>query len=168
MSDAEYGGVFGAVPFAVRTSGSWLFRSYAVVGGVVAAFAAVIFLLGVVGLLSSTAGGGGTVALSRAFFVVVAVLVVGPLLAPVLLVARRHRTGYGRPGYDRALGTAGYLFVVGLYVGLVMTIPPEFREPAGGVLAPVVEALYAADPALAALPPVVGAVSVWVAHRHYR
>jgi len=32
----------------------------------------------------------------------------------------------------------------------------------------VAEALYAADPALAALPPLAGAAAMWVAHRYYR
>ncbi|MFB6217798.1 MAG: hypothetical protein ABEH77_01245 [Halobacteriaceae archaeon] len=170
MSGSDgYRGALGAFPYAVRASDSWLFRSYAVVGGLVAAFAAAVFAFGLVGLLGSTAGvTGGTFALSRAFFVVVALLVVAPLVAPVLLVARRHRLGYGRPGYDRALAAAGYLFVVALYAALVVTTPPGLREPPSGVLAPLVRALYAADPALAALPLAVGAASVVIAHRRYR
>lgn len=168
MSDG-YSGVPGAFPFAFRASDSRLFRSYLLVGSAVAALMTVIFLAGLVNVMAATAGaGGGSLTLSRTFVVVVALFVVGPLIAPVLLVARRHRLDYGRPGYDRGLAAAGYLFVVALYLGVVATIPPELQQPASGALAPVVRALYAADPALGAVLPVAAAATILLVHRQYR
>lgn len=165
-----YGGVFGAIPYAFRASSSWLLRSYVVAGGLLAALASVLMVLALVVLLGATAStAGGTLTLSRAFYVVVALSVVGPLLAPILLVARRHRLGRTTGNrYDAALALAGYLFVLALYVGLVISVPARFREPTGGALAPVVEVLYAL-PGLAGLaPPTLAAVSILLVHRALR
>jgi hypothetical protein len=164
-----YGGVLGAVPFAWRHSDSWVFRSYVAVGGLVAAATTAIVALGLVSLLGQTAAAaGGTFTFSRALYLLVGLAVVAPLLAPLLLVARAHRLGHGRPGYDRALGAAGYLVVLALYVALVMTTPPELQERVRGPLAGVVRALYRADPALAGVPLALAAGAVWAVHRRYR
>jgi hypothetical protein len=170
MSDSgTYRGLFGAFPYALRASDSRLLRSYVVVGGVISALVVLIAVTGLVTVMAATAGSaGGTFVLSRAFYLVVMLLVLLPLVAPVLLVARRHRVGFGRAGYDRALAATGYLFVLALYVALVITMPTSFQEPVSGALAPVVNALYEADPLLAAVPLAVGTGTVWAAHRRYR
>lgn len=165
-----YGGVLGAIPYAARASSSWLFRSYALVGGLLAGLTALLMMLALVVLLADTATtAGGTLTLSRAFYVVVALSVVGPLLAPILLVARRHRLGRATGGrYDLALGLAGYLFVAALYVGLVITVPSARREPVGGTFAPVVEPLYALPGISGLVLPVLAAVLIAVVHRLVR
>lgn len=161
-----YEGVFGAFPYAVRTSESLVFRSYAVVGGFVAALVSLLFALGVVVLLGDTGGAsGGSFTFSRAFFVFVGFLTVAPLLAPVLLVARRHRREGTTPGHDARVGAAGYLFLASLYVGMLAVVPAEYREPVAGPHAPVVELLYSLPPAAGALPPVLGVVAIWLAAR---
>jgi ascorbate-specific PTS system EIIC-type component UlaA len=144
-----------------------LFRSYAVVGGLLTLLVTVLFVAAVVGVIAATTGGrGGSLTLSRSFIALVGLLVVAPLLAPVLLVARRHRRGESDgPAYDAALGIAGYLFVLALYVGLVISVPPAQQSIPTGPLAPVVAALYAL-PQLAGLgPPVGAALAIPVVHR---
>jgi len=163
-----YGGVPGAVPYAFRRSESRLFMSYAVVGGLVALGIVVFFGMALVVAVSETLGAaGGTFTFSRAFVLFVGLLVVGPVLAPILLVARRHRRGGSTRAYDRALAASGYLFVPALYLLLVITAPPDLREPAPAALAAVVEWLYALPPVAGVVPPLVAAAVTYLVHRRY-
>jgi uncharacterized membrane protein YuzA (DUF378 family) len=169
MTDGEaggYRGLPGAFPYALRRSDSWLFRSYAVVGGVAAALVALLVALGLVVLLAATASArGGTLTLSRSFYVLVGLAVVAPLVAPVLLAARRHRRGDGDAGYDAAVGAAGYLVLGSLYVGLVATVPESQQADPAGALAPLVRALYDLPPASGAVPPAVATGLLALVHR---
>jgi cytochrome c biogenesis factor len=167
MTD-DYRGVLGAVPYAFRASDSRLFRSYALLGGLLAAATALLFLAAVVVVVAGTAGGGGTLTLSRAFFVLVGLLVVAPLLAPILFVARRRRRrpdARNATAYDAALGAAGYAFVAALYVGLVASVPPGQQSTPTGPLAPVVTALYGLPQPAGLVPPVVTAAAIPLVHR---
>jgi hypothetical protein len=164
--DDAYGGLFGAFPYAIKSSDSWLFRSYAVVGGLAAVLAGLVFLFGVIDLLGDTSvPTSGTVSLTQAFFIVVALAVVVPLLAPVLAVARWHRFGIATRSYDGAMGVAGYVFLASLYVALVISVPPSAQEPTGGVLASVVEFLYALPPWAGLIPMGLAAAAILVVHR---
>lgn len=157
-----YSGLVSAFPYAFRRSDSLLFKSYVAVGGLVAVIVTLLFLFALVVLVAATTGGpGGTFTVSRAFFIVVGLFVVAPVLAPILLVARRHRRGRAKKGYDATLALAGYLLLVSLYVGVVITIPPTQQAAPAGTLAPVVEFLYAL-PALAGLLPPIAAVCVMI------
>ncbi|AQL43232.1 hypothetical protein BV210_11105 [Halorientalis sp. IM1011] len=164
--EKSYGGLFGAYPYAFRRSDSLLFKSYAAIGGLLALLIALLFTFGLIGVIASTTGtAGGVFSFSRAFFIFVGLLVVFPLLAPVLSVARRHRQVGSNARYDAAIASAGYLFVLTLYLALLISTPPEQQQPVSGVYAPVVELFYAL-PALAGLvPPVIGAAAIYVAHR---
>jgi hypothetical protein len=166
MADG-YRGVVGAFPYALRTSESWLFRSYAAVSAVVAAVVALLFGAGVVQLIAATAGvPGGALTLSRAFFVVVGLFVVVPVVAPTLLVARRHRRSEGAtPRYDAALALAGYAFLCSLYVGLLVASPAAFETVPDGPTAPLVAALYALPRPVGLVPPLLGAAGIVLAHR---
>lgn len=161
-----YSGVFGAFPYAFRASESRLFRSYAVLGGLMALLLALLFGGALVALIAQTSGGGGTFTFSRAFLVTVGFAVVAPLVAPVLLVARRHRRADSDPRYDAALAAAGYLFVGALYLAVVVSTPAAQQESVTGPLAPVVTALYGL-PRLASVPILVVATAL-VALAHWR
>jgi hypothetical protein len=167
MADADderaYRGLPGAFPYAVRTSDSWAFRGYAAVAALVTVL--VTLLLGTA-LTVGTAGGSLT--LSRSFYVLVGLLVVIPVLAPVLLVARRHRRVGSDVRYDRRLALAGFGFLVALYVGLVITVPPAQQTPPSGPLAPLIEVLYAVPPLAGLLPPLFAAALIALAHRRWR
>lgn len=165
----DYGGVLGTYPYAFRQSGSRLFRSYAVVGGLVTALVAVLFTFAVVGVVATTSGGGGgTFTFARSFVILVGFLVVFPLMAPVILVARRHRRAGSTVAYDRALAAAGYLFLASLYVGLLPTTPPDLRGAPPGVLAPVIDTLYGLPPAAGVVPPLLAVAAGYLLHRRYR
>jgi hypothetical protein len=181
MADG-YRGLFGAFPYAFRRSDSWTFRSYVVVGGLAAALVSLFVVIGLIVLVANTAGvGGGSLTLSRSFYVVVGLLVVAPMLAPVLLVARRYRRGLARPDrrpsgsrrYDALLAIGGYAFVVSVYVGLVVSMPESWtldgevvrRPPPSGALAPLIAFLYDLPRLAAVLPPAVAAGLIAVIHR---
>lgn len=166
---ADYGGLLGAIRYAFGATDSWLMRSYVVVGTLLVAFVALLFVQGVVVLVGRTVGlSGGTLTLSRAFIVVIGLFVVGPLLAPMVSTARRHRHGAGDRRTDAVQATLGYLIALALYVALVITAPPELRDPADGALGPIVETLYALSPTAAVAPlAFVGLafLAVWLLHR---
>lgn len=164
MTEA-YRGAIGAVPYALRESDSWLFRSYVIVGGLVALLVALLTGLGLIVLLGRTADiPGGSLTLSRTFYILVGLFAFGPLVAPMLLVARRHRREGGNRAYDRWLAVAGYVFILSLYGGLVASVPAEFRSEPSGIAAPIVAGLYALPPELSILVPIAGALTIVVGH----
>lgn len=176
MAD-EYGGLLGAYPYALRRSDSRVFRAYAVLGGLLAAALAVFFTFAIVTTIASTATlTGGTVTFVRSVFILFGFLVVAPLIAPVLFVARHHRRTGNDPRYDAALAAAGVAYLVTLYLGAIASMPPEFeidgrvttRPEPGGATAPVVEALYAMPEALSWTLPLAGAVLIVLVHRRLR
>lgn len=165
-SEAAYGGLIGAIPYAYRTSRSRLVRSYVAVGALMAVLVTVLFVQALVVLIARSVGvTGGTFTFSRAFFVLVAFVVIGPLLAPILSIARRHRVGRPDEWSDRALAALGYLFIATLYVALVISAPPELREPVDGPLAPMVETLYGVPAYAAVIPPAIVGAGMWLVHR---
>jgi hypothetical protein len=176
MSD-DYSGVLGAFPYAFRRSDSLWFRAYAAVGGLLAAALAVFFAFALVVTVASTAGvGDGTATFVRSVFVLLGFLVVAPLVAPVLFVARRHRREGSDARYDAGLAVAGAVYLATLYLGAVASMPPEFvidgevttRPEPSGALAPLVAALYAVPEALSWVVPLAGAAVVYLVHRRLR
>lgn len=167
-ADSGYGGVFGAYPYAFRQSPSRLFQSYVVVGGLAALLIGIMFTMALVTQIAATTGtAGGTFSFVRAFFLFLGFLVVFPLMAPVLLVARRHRRTESTSTYDLSLAASGYLFLFSLFLGLIPTTPPELREDPSGLLAPLV-ALYDLPAFTGAIPPLVALAVGYLLHRRYR
>jgi uncharacterized membrane protein YuzA (DUF378 family) len=169
MADG-YRGLFGAFPYAFRQSRSLVFRTYVLVGALAAFAVTLLFGAGLVVLVAQTAAiEGGSLTLSRAFYIVVGLFVVAPLVAPVLLVARRHRRREGNDTrYDLALSLAGYLFIASLYVGLVITVPPDQQSVPPTAVAPAVETLYALPQLAGVVPPLLASAVIVVAHRLLR
>ena len=78
--------------------------------------------------VASTANlSGGTITFVRSVFILFGFLVVAPLVAPVLFVARHHRRAGGDATYDAGLGAAGVGYLVTLYCGAVASMPAEFE-----------------------------------------
>lgn len=173
-----YRGLFGAFPYAFRRSDSWLFRLYVLFGGALALVLGLAFLVSFAVSIAGSTGlaAGGTTSFVRAFVVLVGFLVVLPLVAPVLFVARRHRRTGSDVRYDRTLAAAGLVFVGSLYFGAIASMPPEFvldgqaisRPPPSGPLAPIVSVLYAVPAVASPAVPALGAAVVYLAHRRYR
>lgn len=165
-----YRGVIGAFPFAFRRSESLVFRTYVLVGALMALLVSVLFGFGLIVLIAQTAViEGGSLTLSRAFYVVVGLFVVAPLVAPVLFVARRHRRSMGvNEHYDLALALAGYLFILSLYVGLVITVPPDQQATPPSLVAPAVSVLYALPQLAGVVPPLLGSGLIVAVHRLLR
>ncbi len=176
MSEA-YAGVLGAYPYAIRVSDSWLFRVYAIVGGVLAGLLVVFFTFALVVTVAATSGlGDGTLTFVRSVFILVGFLVVAPLIAPVLLVARRHRRTGNDSRYDRGLSIAGIIYGITLYLGVVASMPARFeldgdpitRPEPTGLTGPLVASLYAIPEWLAWLLPLIGATIIYLGHRHLK
>jgi uncharacterized membrane protein YuzA (DUF378 family) len=168
-ADTSYDGVLGTYPYAFRRSPSRLLRSYAVLGGVATALVGLVFVSALVQLVANTTGTpGGTFTFVRAFYIVLGLAVVFPLMAPVLLVARRHRRTGSSLAYDRALAAGGYLFLLSLYLSLVVAAPPGLRETPPAVVGPLVEFLYALPPLAGVVPPLVAVAVGYLLHRRYR
>ncbi|MBX0324056.1 hypothetical protein EGH21_13545 [Halomicroarcula sp. F13] len=161
-----YNGLPGAFLYAVRTSESWLFKGYVVLALLLSLAIGLVFVFGLVSILAQTSSvRGGTFTFSRSFFLFVGVLVVAPLLAPVLLVARRHRRSASSVTYDRGLALSALLFVASLYVGLVVSVPPQLQEPTGSA---VVATLYGLPQIAGLVPPLVAVGVMYAVHRLLR
>ncbi|WP_418281662.1 hypothetical protein [Halorubrum sp. DTA98] len=163
----SYRGVFGAIPYAIRNTDSWTMRVYGVVGALSAMFIAVVVTLALVDWMAETAEmDGGIFLFSRSLYVIAGFAAVAPLIAPLLFVARRHRRNDPvADGYDRKLAYTGFLFLVSLYVGMVISAPADLRDPSESVL---VNALYALPSLAGVIPPIVAAGLVFWTHRRLR
>lgn len=166
MADS-YRGVFGAIPYAIRHTDSWTMRVYGVVGALTAGLIATVVTLALVVWMAETADvQGGTFLFSRSLYVVAGFAAVAPLLAPLLFVARRHRRGDPvGPGYDRKMAYGGFLFLLSLYVGMVISAPAELRDPTESA---VVNALYALPQPAGVVPPIAAALVVFGVHYRLR
>ncbi|WP_336024364.1 hypothetical protein [Halobellus salinisoli] len=170
-----YDGVFGAFPYALRSSESRLFKCYVVASALAIGLITLLVGIAVVVLIGQSAAvPGGSLTLSRAFYIVVGLLVVLPAIAPVLIVARRRRRGEeSSTRHEAALSVAGFVFLLSLYLGLVASMPETFaldgetvtRPTPSGAFAPVIAALYAVPPVLSWSVPLAGAALVALAHR---
>ncbi len=173
MADG-YRGVFGAFPYAFREGDSLLFKLYVVFGTLAAAFVGILFTFSLIVWIAETAGSpGGSLTLSRTFIVVVGLFAAGPLIAPVLLVARKHRKGLGyHPRYDTIIALTGVAFLVSLYVAAIISMPESFeldgetieRPPASGISGPLVSVLYALPQPAAIAPPAIMLAGMGLAH----
>lgn len=164
MTEA-YRGAIGAFPYAFSASDSWFFRVYWVVGTLAATIVTLVVGMALVVELGRTAEltRGGLVSFSRSLFVFLGFAAAGPLIAPVLLVARRHRRGTAvHRLYDQAMAACGYLFLGSIYLALVISAPAAFQEP---TTSPVLGALYALHPVVAVVPPVVAFGVMVLTHR---
>jgi len=173
MGDS-YRGVFGAFPYAFRHGDSRIFKLYVVFGTLAALFVGGLFTLALVVWIGQTASApGGSLTLSRTFLVVVGLLLAGPLIAPTLLVARKHRKelAYHRR-YDTVMALTGVLFFASIYVAAIISIPETFtidgetttRPEPTGLTGPVVAMLYAIPQLGAVVPPVLAGGVMTVTH----
>lgn len=164
-----YRGLLGTFPYAIRATDSLFCRVYVVVGTVLTLFVAILFLVGVVSAFVNTLGSvGGSFTFSRSFVFLLGTVVALPLIAPVVLVARRHRLGRGSLAYDRAMAATGFLYAASLYLALVISAPPDRREAPPAALAPIVETLYDLPQVAGLVPPLAAAVLLIAVHRRYR
>ncbi|MDS0259804.1 hypothetical protein NDI56_10415 [Haloarcula sp. S1CR25-12] len=165
-TERSYNGLPGAFPYAIRSSDSLLFKGYVVVALLLTVAIALIFTFGLIGVLAGSSGArGGTFTFSRTFFLFVGLLVVAPLLAPVLLVARRHRRTASSVAYDRGLALSALGFVASLYVGLVISVPPALQQSSESA---IVATLYGLPQIAGLAPPLVAVGLMYVVHRILR
>lgn len=152
----EYRGLAGAFVSAFRRSDSVVLRAYVLASAVVGSFVVVVLALGVVSWLATPAPVG-----QRALLGVVGILLLVPLFAPVLVVARRHRGGVGRRRADAVLGVAGFGFVLAVYLALLISDPDA--HAVSGPLAPAIRVVDALPRSYWILPPVLSVASIVLA-----
>jgi len=170
-----YRGLFGAFPYAFKHGDSRVFRLYVIGGTLAAIFVGGLFLLSLVVWIGETASApGGSLTLSRTFIAVLGLFAAGPLIAPILLVARKHRRGFSyHPRYDTIMALLGVGFLLSIYVAAIISIPECFeldgrnvcRDPPSGLFGPVVGVLYALPQIAAIGPPVI--MMAGIAGGHY-
>ena len=173
-----YRGVFGAHRFAFQRARSRLFQTYVVIAGIAVVLIALLITMGLVLLIARTASApGGSLTLSRSFYIVIGLLVVLPAMAPILVVARRHRRQRQiATTQERQLALVGFVYLLSIYLGIVASIPSRFRldgewvtrPPPDGVFAPVVSGLYMMPQQLAWVLPLLGATAIAVIIRWTR
>lgn len=171
MSEEEetYKGLLGSFRYSFGASESRLYRLYVVVGALFSVLLTLLFALAIIVVIAATLGASESITLVRSLFVLVGLVVVAPIIAPILLVARRHRKRLGSGTlYDFALALGGFLFIGALYLGLVISVPPELQEPTSGISGLVVGTLYGIPSVLGVLPPVLSVVLIVILHRRFR
>lgn len=167
-SETSYSGAITAFPYAFRASDSWLFKLYVLVGGLLTLGGTVLFGLGTVALLGSIAGvPAGVFTFQPALYLLVWLFTIAPLVAPILLVARRHRLQRGTLDYDRWIALAGFLFVLALYCGALIAAPADQRGVPSGFFEPVIRFLYGLPRESGVLPPLLAVLSMIGVHRLY-
>ncbi|GAB3017370.1 hypothetical protein [Natronobiforma cellulositropha] len=169
-TERTYKGLPGAFRYAFVQSDSLVFRLYVLVSALLGLLVGILFAFALIVLVADTlAAPEGSLSLLRSFFVLVGLLVVLPIVAPVLFVARRHRRKVGDDaGYDRQLALTGLLFIASLFVGLVISTPPDQQASTDGVLGPLLELLYALPATAGFVPPVATAALMYLVHRRSR
>jgi len=161
-----YNGLPGAFPYAFRASDSLLFKAYVPVALLLSVAITLVFVFGLITQLAQTGSvRGGTFTFSRSFFLFIGLLLVAPLLAPVLSVARRHRRTASSVAYDRALGLSAFLFIGSLYLALLTSAPAELREPTQSA---VVGFFYSLPPLAGIAPPLLAILVMYLTHRLLR
>jgi len=158
-----YNGLPGAFPYAFRATDSLLFKAYVPVALLLSVTITLVFSFGLITQLAETGSvRGGTFTFSRSFFLFVGLLLVAPLLAPVLSVARRHRRTASSVAYDRALALSAFLFIGSIYLALLTSAPAELREPTQSA---VVGFFYSLPPIAGVVPPMLATLGIYLTHR---
>ncbi|AAV47914.1 hypothetical protein BDK61_3535 [Haloarcula quadrata] len=158
-----YNGLPGAFPYAFRATDSLLFKAYVPVALLLSVAITLVFSFGLITQLAETGSvRGGTFTFSRSFFLFVGLLLVAPLLAPVLSVARRHRRTASSVAYDRALALSAFLFIGSIYLALLTSAPAELREPTQSA---VVGFFYSLPPIAGVVPPMLATLGIYLTHR---
>lgn len=156
-----YGGLLGAFPYAFRQSPSWVFRSYVLLSAIVGLYVTLLLVLGGISWIARPSMIGDIALLG-----VLGILVLVPLFTPVLVVARRYRLTIERPETDRLFGLVGYVFLLSLYLGLLITDPAEHTAP--GPLETVFVILDGLPEIFGFLPPVVAVFTIYLVIRTTR
>lgn len=146
----------------VRSSDSVLLRSYTVVSALVGLFMIALVLLGLPIWIAQTEGQTALNMIGRALLPLVGLALLAPLVGPVLYAAKNREKGRSDRRGDAALGLAGYLFVTSMYLALVISAPPESRSDPPALVAPIIEFLYGLPALAGLLPPVIGAILIFV------
>ncbi|NHN63923.1 hypothetical protein G9463_11530 [Haloarcula sp. JP-Z28] len=158
-----YNGLPGAFPYAFRATDSLLFKAYVPVALLLSVAITLVFSFGLITQLAETGSvRGGTFTFSRSFFLFVGLLLVAPLLAPVLSVARRHRRTASSVAYDRALALSAFIFIGSIYLALLTSAPAELREPTQSA---VVGFFYSLPPIAGVVPPMLATLGIYLTHR---
>jgi len=154
-----YSGLFGAYRYAFHQSDSLLFRGYVAVSAVVGAIVSLFLALGVISWVASPGAFGET-----ALLAVIGVLVLAPLFAPVLVVARRHRLD--RDGGGRVLAVAGTGFLASIVLALFVSDPDPDVGALPAPLDGVVTYVNSLPGTYGLVPPAVAALGIFLAVRY--
>lgn len=149
----------------LRTSESFLLRSYAVISALVGVFIVLLVVLGMPLWIAETEGQTALNMIGRALLPLVGLAIIAPLAAPVLYASKNRRVVGGDRRADAALGLVGYLFVASVYLALVISAPADARGDPPALIAPLVEFFYGLPPLAGFAPPVAGAVAIVVVQR---
>lgn len=154
MAEA-YSGLVGAYGYALRASGSWLFRTYVVASAAFGVYIALLLLLALITWIASPVAFG-----ERAFLGVIGLFVLVPLFAPVLVAARRHRLGIDDAEADRWLAVGGFAFVAAL--GLALFVSDPSPHAVQGAFGPAAAWLDRLPDVYGLLPPALAAMLIVV------
>ncbi|MFW6449023.1 MAG: hypothetical protein ACOC0X_05725, partial [Halobacteriota archaeon] len=118
--------VLSAVRSCMRADRSWLLRLYAPAGFLVALFVVVLVLLALPTWVAQVHPGSATMMLAPGLLVIGGLGIAGGALAAVLAAARRLPEA--NPRVERGYALLGIAFVLGAYLGLIISAPEGYRR----------------------------------------
>ncbi|SNZ17165.1 hypothetical protein SAMN06269185_2905 [Natronoarchaeum philippinense] len=164
----SYSALRRALGRARRESDSRLLRSYVWVSALIGLLLVITVILALPVWIAQTIGHSALNKISRGVLPVIVLGLLVPLFAPVVYAARNHRRGTATGRSDAALGVAGYLYVLSIYLALVISAPTEFQTEPTGALAPVIDVLYGLPALSSVLAPILGALVIALVQRFSR
>lgn len=146
--------ILAALKSCLARDRSWVLRLYAPVGVGVAGFAVLLMVLAFPNWVAEVQNASATLLLGPGLLVLGGLGVAGGAVAPLLLAARRLPEAGRYPRHERSYGGLGFGFVLAVYLGFVISAPPEYRTDPTGPFGEVISWLYGLDPLIGMGPPI--------------
>lgn len=147
--------LYAAVRTCLSRDRSRVLRTYAIIAVIVSLFTAALLLLALPGWIAQTDGTSATLMLAPAMLLLGGIAVIVGVMVPLLLVRSRLPEAGAAPSRERLYGSFGYVFVLAVYVGLIISAPAEYVEDTAALVQPLVDQLNALDPLVGVAPPLV-------------
>ncbi len=153
---------------AINSGRSWVLRGYAALAVLLSAFVVLLVVLALPGWIARAVDTSATLMLAPGLLVLVGLALVVAWYAPVYLAVRRCPTPGTARGLERVYGLCGFGIIIGVYIGLLIAVPPAEQTTPPAAIAPLVEVLYGMPPAAGIVPPLVAMVALIAIDRIYR
>lgn len=162
---ARRSAILGATRGCLASGRSIVLRAYAVIGLVLILLSSLLVILALPTWIAIAEGTSATLMLGQGLLLLGGLLVVVAFFLPIYL-AHRHLPPPGDdPWGERLYGGFGFAIVLAVYLGLIISAPPDARGNPPSAIAWAIEPLYGINPVIGVLPPVATIIALVVVDR---